>query len=138
MTSQDRHQSKWRKRVFGALSLLLLACLAWHPELRLLVPFLDAIGLDVFMALLGSQAVMFLVGTLKPLALLLWRRTVPAIHFVERRFQSSALLQAPVEIFDTTLANNSGIAGQYAWVCLHAMWRAALRGPGHVDGCATV
>ena len=66
MKSQGRKSKNWRSRVFGALSLLLIITLASHPELSLLAPFLDAVGLDLFIALLSTQALMFLGDTLRP------------------------------------------------------------------------
>ncbi|MCI1709908.1 MAG: hypothetical protein LKM32_13430 [Chiayiivirga sp.] len=47
---------KWRRYTLAALTLVVIACLAAHPELRLLVPILDAVGLDGMMLLIGAQA----------------------------------------------------------------------------------
>jgi hypothetical protein len=129
MPSQDRKKSNLRKRVLGALSLLLLISLASHPELRLLVPFLDAVGLDLFMALVGTQALMFLGDTLGPFLLVLWQRMLPAIRAVELAFQSRDSLRASLAFFSATLTSYSGFLGQYAWARLSTLWRIALLGP---------
>jgi hypothetical protein len=47
--------SPWRGRLVLVASILAIVLLAAHPELRLFVPFLDAIGLDVFVMLVGAQ-----------------------------------------------------------------------------------
>ncbi len=45
----------WRKQFWTVLTVLLIIVLASHPELRLLVPFIDAFGLDLFLVLIGGQ-----------------------------------------------------------------------------------
>jgi len=49
-------QRTWRKRVVLAVTVVAIVLLASHPELRLLVPFVDAFGIDLFAILVGSQA----------------------------------------------------------------------------------
>jgi hypothetical protein len=39
-----------------AATILAIVVLAAHPELRLFIPFLDALGLDVIAMLVGAQA----------------------------------------------------------------------------------
>ena|SRR5687768_1550538 len=49
-------QSPWRRRLVLAATILAVVLLAAHPELRLFVPFVDALGLDVIAMLVGAQA----------------------------------------------------------------------------------
>lgn len=131
MASKNGQEATWRKRVLGALALLLLISLAAHPELRLLVPFLDAVGLDLFVALLSTQALVFLGDTLKPYLLLLWQKLLPAIHKLERSLQCNSAFMAPLQFLSTTLASYSGVWGQFAWVHLSTLWRTAELGPNN-------
>ena len=45
-----------RRYGLAILTVALTVLLATHPELRLLVPVIDALGLDVFLLLCGAQA----------------------------------------------------------------------------------
>jgi hypothetical protein len=53
-------------------SAVIIILLASHPELRLLVPLVDALGLDLFIFLLGAQA----WEQFKPVAAMLYRVVV--------------------------------------------------------------
>jgi uncharacterized membrane protein YeiH len=53
----DWNNPLWRKRFWTFLTVLVVAFLATNPEFRLLVPVLDAIGLDVFILLIEVQFV---------------------------------------------------------------------------------
>jgi hypothetical protein len=46
---------RWRRYGLAALTFVVLALFVSHPELRLLVPIIDAIGLDVLCVLCGAQ-----------------------------------------------------------------------------------
>ena len=46
----------WRERAVLVATVVAILLLASHPELRLLVPFVDAFGIDLFVLLVGSQA----------------------------------------------------------------------------------
>jgi hypothetical protein len=48
-------ESPWRRRLVLAATILAVVLLAAHPELRLFVPFVDALGADVFVMLVGAQ-----------------------------------------------------------------------------------
>jgi hypothetical protein len=106
MTLPSWNDPASRRRIVGALATLLVLGLATHPELRLLVPLLDAAGVDVLMTLLGLQALSFFSDSLKPWLLAGWQR-------------AGALL-----------STGSGPLGLVAWVALlrawHAMRTAAL------------
>lgn len=55
----------------------MVVLLASHPELRLLIPFIDAVGIDLFAILLGAQVWSYLEPSLLKL-----HRTVllPVVH----------------------------------------------------------
>lgn len=48
----------WRRRLLNAVGVVLLIALMLHPELRLLAPVVDSMGLDLFAVLIGSQLLM--------------------------------------------------------------------------------
>jgi hypothetical protein len=56
MPSTHSPKSPWRGRLVLVATILAMVLLAAHPELRLFVPFLDALGVDVFVMLIGAQA----------------------------------------------------------------------------------
>ncbi len=45
----------WRERVFVVATVITIVLIASHPELRLLVPLIDVMGIDIFLAVLGFQ-----------------------------------------------------------------------------------
>ncbi len=46
---------KWRQRALFVMTLIVIVLFASHPELRLLVPIIDALGVDLFLVLIGGQ-----------------------------------------------------------------------------------
>ncbi len=48
-------QNNWYKWAMAAMTVVLVVLLASHPELRLLIPFIDAFGIDLFAMLVGAQ-----------------------------------------------------------------------------------
>jgi len=63
----------WQKRALLVLTAVLLVLLAAHPELRLLVPVLDLLGIDLFVLLAASP----LLDTLRPALDAAWRVLQP-------------------------------------------------------------
>jgi hypothetical protein len=45
----------WRQSTLAVLTLLVVVVLASHPELRLLLPLIDVLGLDLLLLLMGAQ-----------------------------------------------------------------------------------
>ena len=45
----------WRNRLVLATTVVVMVLFASHPELRLLLPVIDALGLDLFLMLVGAQ-----------------------------------------------------------------------------------
>ena len=60
MTLYDWREKSWRQRVFLLLTVVVVVVLASHPELRLFLPLVDALGLDLLMLLIGAQVIDFL------------------------------------------------------------------------------
>lgn len=54
-----------------ALTVILVVCMAAHPELRLLAPIIDALGVDMLIALTSFQLVDAFSSVLKPYLLLI-------------------------------------------------------------------
>jgi hypothetical protein len=61
-------QPSWRKRVVLLATIVLLVVFASHPELRLLVPILDSLGLDLFLLLIGTQLYHHVLPMLRTIA----------------------------------------------------------------------
>jgi hypothetical protein len=51
----DWREKSWRQRVMLALTIVVVVVLASHPELRLFLPLVDALGLDLLLLLIGMQ-----------------------------------------------------------------------------------
>ena len=56
MTDHRPPTNHWRKWLLLAAAFVVILLLAPHPELRLLLPFIDAVGIDLFVVLVASQA----------------------------------------------------------------------------------
>lgn len=63
---------RWRNRLVLFATVIVILLIASHPELRLLVPVIDVLGLDVFILLVGLQS----WSVVKPLAGLVHDRAV--------------------------------------------------------------
>jgi hypothetical protein len=50
----------WRQRALLVLTVVGLVLLASHPELRLLLPIVDALGFDLFLLMVGAQCMAYL------------------------------------------------------------------------------
>jgi hypothetical protein len=131
MTQPFWKSRKLWSRVLGVLGVLLLLALATHPELRLLVPFLDAIGLDALLLLLSAQALSIFSGTLKPGLLGIWGHAVPLLSAADRLASSDNLIGAIRVNCGRVLGQYSGCLGQYAWACAGRLWRLACLDPGN-------
>lgn len=51
-------KERWYRYLVVVATVLAIAVLASHPELRLLLPLVDALGLDLLVLLIGSQVSM--------------------------------------------------------------------------------
>lgn len=70
-------KERWYRYLVAVSTIIAIAVLASHPELRLLLPLVDALGLDLFVLLVGSRVLTFL----QPLASLFYRAILrPALH----------------------------------------------------------
>lgn len=70
-----RNRKLW-KRVFQILTWLLILAFISHPELRLLVPLLDSLGLEVLLGLMGLQLLDVYRERVAPCAALFVRRVL--------------------------------------------------------------
>lgn len=127
MKLPDWRSPHWRKRFWTVLTVVLVVLLASHPELRLLVPILDAIGLDVFIALLGLQLTSSLSAMLKPPFLAAWHRLVPALRSANRISTTVAPLRFARDVARYALFN--WVGGPRAWLQAHKLFRIARLGP---------
>lgn len=67
---------KWRKRALGILTFIVLVMIVSHPELRLLFPLVDALGIDVLLTLLSVQFLSLLGDYVKPALGLFYRNVL--------------------------------------------------------------
>lgn len=70
-----RNRKFWR-RVFQILTWLLILVFISHPELRLLVPLLDSLGLELLLGLMGLQLLDVYRERVAPCAALFVRRVL--------------------------------------------------------------
>ena len=54
-----RKNKTWRQRIFLILTVIVIVMLLMHPELRIFLPLLDALGLELLLAIMLSQAIEF-------------------------------------------------------------------------------
>src|SRR6185503_19227694 len=89
----DWHNPAWRRRLWTLVSVLAVVAFVAHPELRLLLPVIDAIGIDVFVGLLGIQIVSLLDERLRPVAALAGMPLLPWLLSVDRGVSSVPVLR---------------------------------------------
>ncbi|WP_433854038.1 hypothetical protein [Stenotrophomonas nitritireducens] len=70
-----RNRKLWR-RIFQILTWLLILAFISHPELRLLVPLLDSLGLELLLGLMGLQLLDVYRERVAPCAALFVRRVL--------------------------------------------------------------
>lgn len=72
-------KERWYRCSIAVATVLAIVALASHPELRLLLPLVDVLGLDIFIFLIGSQVFTFV----QPLASSFYRAILrPALRRV--------------------------------------------------------
>lgn len=59
MTRSHWLNKTWRQRIFLILTVIAIVMLMMHPELRIFLPLLDALGLELLLAIMLSQAMEF-------------------------------------------------------------------------------
>jgi hypothetical protein len=117
-----------RRRVLGIASLLLVLALVAHPELRLLVPLLDAAMLDVLLALFSAQLLVFLGTWVTPFLRLLWQRSAGFMQGVEELIETTPLRRARRAV--ERLVDGSGSDwNRQAWHYGALWWWRLRRGP---------
>lgn len=126
-----------RRRLLGIVSLLLVLALLAHPELRLLVPLLDASMLDLFLALFGAQLLVFLGTHVKPVLLLLWQRGAVVMRAIEERIESTAMRRVR-NALERLIQGSGSDWDRQAWHCGALLWWLLGRGPGEPSGAATL
>ena len=84
-----------RRHAWTAATLLLVVLLAAHPELRLLVPLVDAIGVDTLMLVFGLQLLDFARVVLGPLPMLARERFAGLAVALDRASERFAALRFP-------------------------------------------
>ena len=131
MTTPRQGKRKLYKRLLGVVGVLLLFLFAAHPELRILVPFFDAVGLDVLGVLLGTQVLALFASTFRPVLFAAWKRLVPWLSLADRAMASGGALAAVRGMAGRLLGECSGVLGQYLDACCAQSWRLACSGPGH-------
>ena len=121
----DWRNPKWRKRAITVLTVILVFCLAAHPELRIMAPLVDALGIDGLIVLLSFQLVSFFSESIKPQLLLIHNRYArPLIGFAKRQAKSSRILSTTIDVAHSLLQLfdpaqwlfGSGFIGQFLFI----------------------
>lgn len=60
MTPSPQQNKSWRQCIFLVLTIIVIVMLMMHPELRLFLPLLDALGLELLLAIMASQFLEFI------------------------------------------------------------------------------
>lgn len=129
MKLPDWQNPIWRKRFWALLTVLVVAFLATNPEFRLLVPVLDAIGLDVFLLLVEVQFIALLSGVFSPAFRFAWPFLAPVLRAADRASQAVAALRFIRDFARYGLCQWAGEFGPNTWLRLHKLIRATRMGP---------
>jgi hypothetical protein len=124
----DWRNPLWRKRFWAVLTVVVIAFLATNPEFRLLVPVLDAIGLDIFVLLIEVQFIALLSGAFGPLLRFFWPVLLPLIRTIDGASSSLAALRFTRDFVRYGVFHWAGELGPHAWLRLHKLLRAARIG----------
>ncbi|GAA3929795.1 hypothetical protein [Luteimonas lutimaris] len=127
MKSHFWNNPKLFRRLLAILTTLLVLSLAMHPELRLLVPLLDAAGIDVLVTLLGLQTLSLFSESLLPYLRMLWQRLLPCLLATGRAAAAIPGMRTFFSFCSDLLLFGSGYLGQFAWLKLWSWWQWALR-----------
>jgi len=95
---------------------VLMLSLAMHPELRLLLPILDAVGLETLLMVLGAQTLALCSSWLRPMLIAAWKRVAPWLARFAQVVFASASGRNACAFLDRQLERNSGVLGEYLWV----------------------
>lgn len=136
MKLADWNTPVWRRRFWATLTFVSIVLLAAHPELRLLVPLIDAIGLDLFIAMIGFQLAQLLSGVLGPVFRRAWRVSVPAIRAAHRVSYFNQPFRFVRDLARHALFHWTGRVGPSAWRRTHTLVRLARLGPRRAFGGA--
>lgn len=126
-----------RHRLLGIASLLLVLALGAHPELRLLLPLLDAAMLDLFLALFSAQLLMFLGTSVKPFLLLLRQRGAGAMRGIENLIESTAMRRARSAL-ERLIQGSGSDWDRHAWQCGALLWWRLQGGPDESRGATAL
>jgi len=129
MKPVDLKNPVWRRRFWATLTFVSIVLLAAHPELRLLVPLIDAIGLDLFIALIGFQLTQLLSSALAPVFHRAWGWSVPAIRAAHRVTYFIQPFRFVRDFARHALFHWTGKIGPSAWRRTHTLVRLARLGP---------
>jgi hypothetical protein len=111
----------WKRRFWWLVTLLLVLALTSNPELSLLAPVLDTVGLDLMMLLLGAQALSLLIEVLLPSLLRILRdRIAPILRWASARSRQHRCLAKPRAAISRVLRR--GRWRRDLWLRLHVGW----------------
>ena len=124
-----RNRKLW-KRVFQILTWLLILAFISHPELRLLVPLLDSLGLELLLGLAGLQLLDVYRERVAPCAALFVRRVFhPAVIAMADAFDHGTTRPLGRVLWNLLLTG-SGYIGTALAFTLAGVHRAARRTAG--------
>jgi hypothetical protein len=124
MTPFNWRNPALRKRFWTFVSVLAVVAFVAHPELRLLLPLIDAIGVDVFVGLVGIQMIALVEDRLLPAAALVGVRIIPSVRAINRAISSVAILREARGFLGYGVFHWMGEGGQRLWFRLHDLLNA--------------
>ena len=124
--SAGKRRRRW---LWSAATVVLVLMLVSHPELRLLVPILDALGLDVLFAILGLQLGAAFTTRVLPLLLAAWGAATPLLRWLDRVSLTVPALDFGRELLRYGTFHWLGDCGPRVWFALHRFVQAACQGP---------
>ena len=127
MKMPDWKNPQFRRRFFGVLTTLLVLSFAMHPELRLLVPLLDAVGIDVLISLLSIQALSLFTDLLLPSIKLFRQDLAPHLQAIGRFALSIPVVRTFLQNCSDLLCYGGGVLGLFVWL---KIWSLSL-GPNY-------
>ena len=75
----DWRNKNWRGRTMAVLTIVVIVLLAAHPELRLMIPLVDSLGLDLLLILMSAQILDLCRAHVMPLLYCSQRNLLPPL-----------------------------------------------------------
>ena len=119
----------WRRRAWSVVGFIIFLSIATHPELRLLLPILDVLGVDVFLALLGAQLTSLALPYLQIFVRVAWSASAPMARWLASLSVSNLAVRGCVTFVGYGVFHWLGRPGPSLWFGLARAFHGWQRGP---------